>query len=61
MITELKVGDVHEQACNLIHKCGELVRLDNTLSPMEKEHAINKLYHAQCYIMLDQFNLPIGE
>jgi len=58
-----KVGDVqlqtYEEACYILYRCGELVMLDDTLSIMEKEHAKLKLYHAQCYITLDQYN--IGE
>ncbi len=59
MDVTIKVGDVHEEACNIIHRCGEMVMYDPTLTTMEKEHAKMKLYHAQCHIMLDQYN--IGE
>lgn len=59
----MKVGDVvkipYEESCNILFRCGELVMLDPTLSIMEKEHAKLKLYHAQCHIMLEQYN--IGE
>ena len=55
MITEMKVGDaLHISTCRVLQACGDLVRHDNTLSPIEKDYALVRLYHAQCYIMLDQ-------
>jgi len=59
MEVTIKVGDAQDEACRILHRCGDLVMLDNTLSIMEKEHAKLKLYHAQCHIWIDKYN--IGE